>query len=186
MEFMRGCWVMLRPTTLRGLRRISKMLISTACRSTALEEGHECAPSAVPDGARRFPGTGSPLQFPGDSGSVALSRIRRGCREGLDRCRQRLPRCLQLGLDRRADEHLLLYLSLACRLLHRQECGATRHGHTRGTDPGGDADAQGFLHRCQDAQQLRRAWMHGAYSYACCPSHAVGAGRVSLVLTVGI
>src|SRR5215469_10468303 len=98
MEFMRVFWAMLLQMALRELRQISRMLIYTAYPSIALERQHECAPRAVPDGARRLPGACSPLQLPGDASGVALSRLRRGCREGLDRCGQRLSRSLQLGL----------------------------------------------------------------------------------------
>src|SRR5438067_13722831 len=116
MACMRGCWA----TILQGVRNRSrpiwKMPTYSVCRRIAVlrrrKLWYEHAASAVPDGSRRLPGAHAAIQLPGDVGLGAVSGLRGGCRESMDRGRQRLPRRVQLGMDRRADGDLLLHVPL--------------------------------------------------------------------------
>src|ERR1039457_6962799 len=89
-------------------RRISKMPTCTASRNIVPQGPYEVSARALSHGSCRFLGTRAPLQLSGDTCGGAVPRLQRCRRKALDWCRQWLPRCVQLGVDRRPHGFLLL------------------------------------------------------------------------------
>ena len=106
-----------------------------------------------------------------------MDGVRHSRGEGVGAGWGRLPRSVQLGVDRDADGDLLFDVFVAVRILCGEEFRGAGLDDAGGANSGGDAHAQGVLHYRKNGEQLRGAGLHGAGVDGGGAGDAMGASR---------